>query len=437
MKRTISAMVGKGTVNHNSRKFHAKNTDPERSHLNVEYCNENIKDVYHELFDEALARYNAKQTRKDRRIDNYYEKIDASKQEKTFHEIILQVGNKDDMNATTENGRLAAKVLDEYMRDFPHRNPTLRVFSAYLHMDEATPHLHIDFVPFTTGSKRGLETRVSLKQALAALGFKGGTRSDTEWNQWVASEKRQLAAVMERHGIEWEQKGTHEKHLSVLDFEKKERAKEVVALEARKADLQEENAAFEEINENLHEQLQQIDDEIHSLKDDLKQSQQEAEKAKKQADKYQERMNELAPMVKNMERLASEFSANPEESLPEAVMMETAKSYREKKAKPLVEKMVKVLRSVYSAFLDISRKYERLEEAYDREKAGKKRLNERLQEVLDENRELREITTDMERVKAAFGSHQVETAISRVRQREQIEKEQKQALRRKHNREVR
>ena len=437
MKRTISAMVGKGTVNHNSRKFHAKNTDPERSHLNVEYCNENIKDVYHELFDEALARYNAKQTRKDRRIDNYYEKIDASKQEKTFHEIILQVGNKDDMNATTENGRLAAKVLDEYMRDFRQRNPTLRVFSAYLHMDEATPHLHIDFVPFTTGSKRGLETRVSLKQALAALGFKGGTRSDTEWNQWVASEKRQLAAVMERHGIEWEQKGTHEKHLSVLDFEKKERTKEVAALEARKADLQEENAAFEEINENLHEQLQQIDDEIHSLQDDLKQSQQEADKAKKQADKYQKRMNELAPMVNNMERLAAEFSANPEETLPEVAVMESAKSYREKKAKPLVEKMVKVLRSVYFAFLDISRKYERLEEAYDREKAGKKRLNERLQEVLDENLELREITTDMERVKAAFGSHQVETAISRVRQQEQIEKEQKQALRRKHNREAR
>ena len=437
MKRTISAMVGKGTVNHNSRKFHAKNTDPERSHLNVEYCNENIKDVYHELFDEALARYNAKQTRKDRRIDNYYEKIDAGKQEKTFHEIILQVGNKDDMNATTENGCLAAKVLDEYMRDFPKRNPTLRVFSAYLHMDEATPHLHIDFVPFTTGSKRGLETRVSLKQALAALGFKGGTRSDTEWNQWVASEKRQLAAVMERHGIEWEQKGTHEKHLSVLDFEKKERAREVADLEARKADLQEENAAFEEINENLHEQLQQIDDEIHSLQDDLKQSQQEADKAKKQADKYQKRMNELAPMVKNMERLAAEFSANPEETLPEVAVMESAKSYREKKAKPLVEKMVKVLRSVYSAFLDISRKYERLEEAYDREKAGKKRLNDRLQEVLDENRELREITMDMERVKAAFGSHQVETAISRVRQQEQVEKEHKQALRRKHNREAR
>ena len=74
MKRTISVMVGKGSVNHNSRKFHAKNTDPERSHLNVEYCNEDIRDVYHELFEEARIRYNAKQ-RKDRQVKDYYEKI--------------------------------------------------------------------------------------------------------------------------------------------------------------------------------------------------------------------------------------------------------------------------------------------------------------------------------------------------------------------------
>ena len=135
----------------------------------MEYCNENIKDVYHELFDEALARYNEKQTRNDRIIDDYYEKICSGKQEKPFHEIILQIGNKDDMGAKTEDGQLAAKILDEYMQDFQRRNPTLRVFSAYLHMDEATPHLHIDFIPYTTGSKRGLETRVSLKKALEEL----------------------------------------------------------------------------------------------------------------------------------------------------------------------------------------------------------------------------------------------------------------------------
>ena len=262
-----------------SRKFHAKNTDPERSCLNVEYCNENVKDVYHELFDEALAWYNEKQTRSDRRIDDYYEKIRSGKQERPFHEIILQIGDKDNMGAKTENGQLAAKVLDKYMRDFQRRNPTLRVFSAYLHMDEATPHLHIDFVLYTTGSKRGLDTRVSLKQALSALGFKGGTRRETELNQWVAYEKEQLAAVMLEHGIEWEKKGTHEKHLSVLDFEKKERAKEVAELETKKAELQEENATFQEINEDLHEQLLQVDDEIRSLQEDLQESRQEVEEA--------------------------------------------------------------------------------------------------------------------------------------------------------------
>ena len=232
------------------------------------------------------------------------------------------------MGAKTENGQLAAKVLDKYMQDFQRRNPTLRVFSAYLHMDEATPHLHIDFVPYTTGSRRGLDTRVSLKQALSALGFKGGTRRETELNQWVAYEKEQLAAVMLEQGIEWEKKGTHEKHLSVLDFEKKERAKEVAELEAKKAELQEENAAFQEINEDLHEQLLQVDDEIRFLQENLQESRQEAEKAQKQADKYQKRMNELAPMVKNMEKLAADFSADPEQTLPEAAVMESAKSYR-------------------------------------------------------------------------------------------------------------
>ena len=423
-------MTGKGSVNHNSRKFHSKNTDPERSCLNVEYCNESVKDVYHELFGEALARYNEKQIRSDRRIDDYYEKICSGKQEKPFHEIILQIGDKDNMGAKKENGQLAAKVLDKYMRDFQRRNPTLRVFSAYLHMDEATPHLHIDFIPYTTGSKRGLDTRVSLKQALSALGFKGGTRRETELNQWVAYEKEQPAAVMLEHGIEWEKKGTHEKHLSVLDFEKKERAKEV-------AELQEENAAFQEINEDLHEQLLQVDDEIRSLQEDLQESRQEAEKAQKQADKYQKRMSELAPMVKNMEKLAADFSADPEQTLPEAAVMESAKSYREKKEKPLVKKIVQVMRSVYSAYLDISNKFTKLQAAYNRERSGNERLTNRLEEVLEENRELRIVAADFGRIKAVVGSEQVNAVINRAKQQEQIEAEQKRAARRKHNREAR
>ena len=387
MKRTISAMVGHGSVNHNSRKFHAKNTDPERSHLNVTYCQKNIKAVYHELFDEALERYNAKQTRADRKIENYYEKIRSGKQEKPFHEIILQVGNKDDMRADSDEGRLAAAVLDEYMRAFQERNPNLRVFSAHLHMDEATPHLHIDFVPLTTGSKRGLDTRVSLKQALAAQGFKGGTRGDTEWSQWVRSEKEQLSAVMERHGIEWEDKGTHDKHLSVLDYKKEQRAKEIAALETVKAEKE------------------------------------------SQVESQERRLKELAPAVKNMERLAADFSADPEEILPEAGTLESAKSYREKKAKPLLAKIVKVLRSLYRAYIDLKGKFDRLQGDYDRVREGNARLSDRLMEVKMENKKLRQISADYTRVKRVFGPEQVQAAVEADKQREQAEKGRKRPRR--------
>ena len=231
MQRTISAMVGKGSVNHNSRKFKAENVNGERSHLNIDYCNEPIKKIYHELFDEALKRYNEKQTRADRKIENYYEKIRNSKQEKPFHEFILQIGDKENMSAESENGQLARQILDEYYRGFQERNPNLKVFSAHLHMDEATPHLHIDFIPFTTNSKRGLDTRVSMKKALEQQGFKGTGRSDTETMAWLQSEKELLASIMERHGIEWEQQGNKREHLSILEYKKEQRSKEVVKLE--------------------------------------------------------------------------------------------------------------------------------------------------------------------------------------------------------------
>ena len=437
MKRTISFMTGKGSVNHNSRKFHAKNIDSERSYLNVEYCNEDVKDVYHELFDEALVRYNEKQTRSDRKIDDYYDKICFGKQEKPFHEIILQIGDKDNMGATTENGQLAAKVLAEYMRDFQRRNPTLRVFSAYLHMDEATPHLHIDFVPYTTGSKRGLDTRVSLKQALLALGFKGGTRSETELNQWVQHEKKQLAEIMLERGIEWEQKGTHEKHLSVLDFKKKERAKEVAELEAKKESLEEHNVAILETSEKWLGELENLEQEIHSAQEIREEADKKAEVAKKEAARYEKKLAEIAPMVKDMERFAVKYSYDPEEVLPEAGTLESGKTYREKKAKPLIGKIITVLRAVYREYLSVSNRFEKLQDAYNREQDRNERLKNRLEEFLGKNRELRTIATDFGRVRTVMGAEQVNAVIDRAKQQEQIEAEQKRAVRRKHSREAR
>lgn len=437
MKRTISFMTGKGSVNHNSRKFHAKNTDPERSHLNVEYCNENIKDVYHELFDEALARYNEKQTRNDRRIDDYYEKIRSGKQEKPFHEIILQIGDRETMGAETEEGRLAAKILDEYMQGFQRRNPTLRVFSAHLHMDEATPHLHIDFVPYTTGSKRGLDTRVSLKQALMALGFKGGTRQETELNQWVMAEKQQLAAIMLEHGIGWEQKGTHEKHLSLLDFEKKERAKEVSMLEKQKSELEEHNAIMQEVNEKYLDQLERVEKDIFSAQESRKEVDKQAEQAKKKAAQYEKKLTEISPMVKEMERFAEKYSADPEEVLPEAGTLETGKSYREKKAKPLIKKIVTVLRSVYRAYLDLSRRFSDLQRSYERAWDKVNSLTARVEELWNENRTLKERMGDFNRVERALGRDTVETIVLREKRLEEEQRVQRRKQKRKMDRDAR
>ena len=450
MKRTISFMTGKGSVNHNSRKFHAKNTDPERSCLNVEYCNENVKDVYHELFDEALAWYNEKQTRSDRRIDDYYEKIRSGKQEKPFHEIILQIGDKDNMGAKTENGQLAAKVLDKYMRDFQRRNPTLRVFSAYLHMDEATPHLHIDFVPYTTGSKRGLDTRVSLKQALSVLGFKGGTRRETELNQWVAYEKEQLAAVMLEHGIEWEKKGTHEKHLSVLDFEKKERAKEVAELEQsisdgkeRLSDIQIQHRKAVQETEQIRQKGEAIRQEVSELSEtsdllkeqattlaeDKKKLLSDNVKLEKQQKKLQQDIEKMVQSKAVMERNIHAYDEDEKWQLPETAALMSAKVYKDKKAFPLVEKLKETIKALTIKCVQLAEQGKKLKEKVTRQEQQISRLTDKVMEQSDIIDRLQEKTADLGRLERYFGREQVQSIVERSKALEWAEKENKRPKR--------
>ena len=443
-------MTGKGSVNHNSRKFHAKNTDPERSCLNVEYCNENVKDVYHELFDEALARYNEKQTRSDRRIDDYYEKIRSGKQEKPFHEIILQIGDKDNMGAKTENGQLAANVLDKYMWDFQRRNPTLRVFSAYLHMDEATPHLHIDFVPYTTGSKRGLDTRVSLKQALSALGFKGGTRRETELNQWVAYEKEQLAAVMLEHGIEWEKKGTHEKHLSVLDFEKKERAKEVAELEQsisdgkeRLSDIQIQHRKAVQETEQIRQKGEAIRQEVSELSEtsDLLKEQAAAlaedkekllsdnEKLEKQQKRLQQEIEKIVQSKAVMERHIHAYDEDEKWQLPEPAALMSAKAYKDKKAFPLVEKLKETIKALTIKCVQLAEQGKKLKEKVTRQEQQISRLTDKVMEQSDIIDRLQEKAADLGRLERYFGREQVQSIVERSKALEWAEKANKRPKR--------
>ncbi|MBD9049659.1 MAG: recombinase [Ruminococcus sp.] len=376
-------MVGDGSVNHNSRKFKAANVDGERTHLNVDYCNGNIKKVYHKLFDEALKKYNDKQTRSDRKIKNYYDKICNSKQEKPFHEIILQIGNKEDMGAESENGQLAKQVLDEYFRGFQERNPQLRVFSAHLHMDEATPHIHIDFVPFTTGSKRGLETRVSLKQALAAQGFKGGTRSDTEWNQWVQSEKEQLAAVMERYGIEWEHKGTHEKHLSVLEYKKQEREKEI---------------------EQLDNQLAEKKDEFVSV---------------------QNRIQNYDNGTKVITELEQRIENDSEYQLPDPPALMSAKSYKMKLVEPLIKKLKAVIKEVFFRYYKARDDYNRLNVTNGTLYRDNEKLTKINAKLTGENENLRAENRDYKLLRKVFGSKQIDNLLEQAREKQHSNQREK------------
>ena len=408
-------MTGKGSLNHNSRKFHAKNTDPNRTHWNVEYCNEDIKDVYHELFDDALKRYNDKQTRKDRKIDDYYEKIRSGKQEKLFHEVILQIGDKDNMGSETMEGQLAAKILDEYMKGFQERNPTLRVFAAHLHLDEATPHLHIDFIPYVTGSKRGLDTRVSLKQALSSLGFKGGSRSETELNQWVQSEKQKLAMVMRENEIEWDQKGTHEQHLSVLDYKKKVREQEVEELTEHKNLLE----------HDLHD-ISECVDEIQKEK---AQAEKERDAVIKKTEVLEKRFSALNSKAGLVDSHAREYGYYPEEWLPEAGTLESAKSYR-KRIFPLVKKVANMIKALYSKYLDLKNKNQKLSDRNIDLENRVDRLREEISVIKKENVALLNVAYDMDRVVAVLGENKVKEAIEVAKHLEQVNAKQKGKKRR-------
>ena len=360
-------------------------------------------------------RYNDKQTRKDRKIDDYYEKIRSGKQEKLFHEVILQIGDKDNMGSETMEGQLAAKILDEYMKGFQERNPTLRVFAAHLHLDEATPHLHIDFIPYVTGSKRGLDTRVSLKQALSSLGFKGGSRSETELNQWVQSEKQKLAMVMRENEIEWDQKGTHEQHLSVLDYKKKVREQEVEELTEHKNLLE----------HDLHD-ISECVDEIQKEK---AQAEKERDAVIKKTEVLEKRFSALNSKAGLVDSHAREYGYYPEEWLPEAGTLESAKSYR-KRIFPLVKKVANMIQALYSKYLDLKNKNQKLSDRNIDLENRVDRLREEISVIKKENVALLNVAYDMDRVVAVLGENKVKEAIEVAKHLEQVNAKQKGKKRR-------
>ena len=380
MKRTISGMIGAGSLAHNRRDFVAENVDPKKTQYNICYRNENLQEVYKELFDEAVERYNVGK-RNDRKITNYYEKIRLGKQEKLFHEVIFQIGNCGDMAVGTEEGELAVKILDEFLKDFEKRNPTLRLFNCYLHLDESTPHLHVDFVPYVSGwTGKGMDTKVSLKQALKSLGFPGGSKRDTELNQWINHEKEVLAEVAKKYGIEWEQKGTHEEHLDVYNFKKKERKKEVQALEQEKEYLTAENESLAFKISEVKADIEKLEDEKLQFKKDKDAAEKRVKKAETELKKLEDRREFLQPVMDNVSKEIKEYGMI-KTSLPEATVLERAVTYRDKKIKPLFIEMKNKIGAMAAQVKELTRERDNWKSKFQQKKKEHEATKKELAEV--------------------------------------------------------
>jgi len=206
--KALSFCQGKGSLSHNNRDFLPKNVDENRIKDNITFIKEPIAEAYEKIFNAAVERYNAKQTRDDRKIKNvYYEHVFNSKPRNTvvtspdkrnsFYEDLVQIGDKDDSGCGTPDGELVAECLAEYYLGFAERNPNFYVFQATLHNDEATPHLHIDYIP-VGHYKRGVDTQNGLSQALKEMGFTGiNAISD-----WRIRERKVLEEICNARGIQ-------------------------------------------------------------------------------------------------------------------------------------------------------------------------------------------------------------------------------------------
>ena len=223
-KMTISVVKGRGSIAHNNRVFTTPNVDKDRVGNNIIYKAEPLEQAYEKCFGAEIERYNATQKRADRRIDGvqgYMEQVRTSKNgEKLFYETVVQVGNKHDCAVNTEDGDKAKLILNDYMQEFQRRNPNLYVFNAVLHLDEATPHLHIDYIPLARDYQRGLQVRNSLDKALKQQGIDGqANKRENSTHHWQEREKTAIEGIMREYGLERApERGVKRAHMTVEQY---------------------------------------------------------------------------------------------------------------------------------------------------------------------------------------------------------------------------
>lgn len=268
MGKTISFVKGKGSLSHNNRDFVADNVDKDRMDWNVYYKQQSLSEAYDQIFGAAIEEYNAKQKRKDRQITDYLTDIkNSGNNEKQFYEIVVQIGKKEDTGVLNEGGELsvdakaAQEILDEYVRSFQERNPNLYLFNAVLHMDEATPHLHLDYIPVAHGYKTKMHTRNSLTKALQEMGIEPATsKLDNETMHWQKRERDFLMGICRERGLEVEVLGEKRDNYTIPEYKAaRQAADELTAeLEILNAEKQEAEAVIASINSEAENSREEV-----------------------------------------------------------------------------------------------------------------------------------------------------------------------------------
>lgn len=272
-EKRISHCQGKGSLTHNNRKFNAKNVDDTRTKDNIVFVQQPIEEAYEHLFGAAVERYNARQKRADRKINtSYYEHIfkhkvsqsvvTAADKRKSFYEDVVQIGDMKNTGVGTPDAEIATACLNEYMQGFQERNPNFYVFNAVLHLDEATPHLHVDYIP-VGHYKMGVDTQNGIAQALKEMGYGSGKETIARWRE---AECKVLNEICSRHGI---QIAAPEKSRGSLTVEQyKEYAKITEQIEEKKeeaARLNEEAESAERLLKHRKELRTQVEAVIDEL----------------------------------------------------------------------------------------------------------------------------------------------------------------------------
>lgn len=274
---------GKGSQLHNRRDYEKigkefpDNIDQNLTEQNITIVDKDIREAYQEFFGEALQEYNQKQKRADRKIEDYYEHISKSKNgEKLFYEDVLQWGKKEDFQDNPELKEIAKECLKEYAETFEKRNPNLKLIGAYIHMDEVSPHLHLDYVPVAHGYSRGLKTRNSLDKAMKEMGFQPEkeSRKNNATRLWKDNERQYFGNLCRNRGLEVEEERHYDrKSLSVEEYkEAKDKMLDEIeqekglleqSIESNKKEIQDQEVKIASNSKALDQQgseLKKIDD---------------------------------------------------------------------------------------------------------------------------------------------------------------------------------